>query len=64
MIKKNIKYLYCLVSDTDDIYYEQTFISMTSLRMHTPSAFISLLTDENTINSIQERKADIKDIVD
>jgi hypothetical protein len=59
-----MKYLYCLISSTDDIYYEQAFISITSLKMRNPNAFVSLLTDKETIGSIQNRKADIRKIVD
>ncbi|GBU23737.1 glycosyl transferase [Fibrobacteria bacterium R8-3-H12] len=59
-----MKFLYVLVSTPKDIYYEQAFISITSLRMHTPNAFVSLLTDKETIDSIQGRKADIRKIVD
>ncbi|MDR3001208.1 MAG: glycosyltransferase [Fibromonadaceae bacterium] len=58
-----MKYLYCLVSGLKDIYYEQAFISITSLRMHTPNAFVSLLTDKETMDSIQNRKIDIRKIV-
>ncbi|MDR2579854.1 MAG: hypothetical protein LBC85_02530, partial [Fibromonadaceae bacterium] len=58
-----MKYLYCLISTPKDVYYEQAFISITSLRMHTPDAFISLFTDKETIDSIQIRKADIRKIV-
>jgi len=32
--------------------------------MHTPDAFVSLLTDKETIDSIQNRKVDIRKIVD
>jgi hypothetical protein len=59
-----MKFLYVLISTPKDIYYEQAFISITSLRMHNPSAFVSLLTDKETIDSIQNRKADISKIVD
>jgi len=59
-----MKFLYVLISTPKDIYYEQAFISITSLRMHTPNAFVSLLTDKETIDSIQSRKADIRKIVD
>jgi len=59
-----MKFLYVIISTPKDIYYEQAFISITSLRMHTPDAFVSLLTDKETIDSIQSRKADIRKIVD
>jgi len=59
-----IKYLYCLISNLKDVYYEQAFISITSLRIHNPNAFVTLLADKETIDSIENRKADIKKIVD
>jgi len=59
-----IKYLYCLISTMKDIYYEQAFISITSLKMHTSNAFVTLLTDKETMDSIKSRKADIRKIVD
>ncbi|MCL2206475.1 MAG: glycosyltransferase [Fibromonadales bacterium] len=59
-----MKYIYCLISTVKDIYYEQAFISITSLRMHTPNAFVTLFTDKETIDSIENRKADIRKIAD
>ena len=64
MRNKQIKFLYCLVSTLEDLYYEQAFISITSLRMHNPNAFVSLLTDKDTIISIEDKKANIRKIVD
>lgn len=59
-----IKYIYCLISTPKDIYYEQVFISVTSLKMHNPNAFVTLFADKETIDSIKDRKADIRKIVD
>ena len=58
------KYLYCLISRIDDLYYEQAFISISSLKIHNPNAFVCLFTDKDTIDSIKSRKADISKIAD
>ena len=43
-----MKFLYILVSNDSDIFYEQTLVSVVSLRHHNPDAFISLLVDDGT----------------
>jgi hypothetical protein len=42
------KYLYVLVSDENDYYLEQALMSITTLKMYTPDAYISLLIDDST----------------
>ena len=44
-MNKNIKFVYVLVSSPQDIYLEQAFISMHSLRHYMPNVNITLLTD-------------------
>jgi hypothetical protein len=52
-----MKYLYVLVSDDSDLFLEQALLSITSLRMYMPDAFISLLVDDITeANLIEKRK--------
>jgi len=58
-----MKYLYVLTSNENDYYLEQAFLSMTSLRMHMPSAFISLLLDNNTETSLAGKRKNIIDLV-
>ena len=43
-----MKYLYVLVSNLADYYSEQAFLSIYSLKLKTPNAFISLLVDNQT----------------
>ena len=57
------KYVYVLVSDENDIYYEQTLVSITSLRMHMPNAWIALVVDDKTSNLLVEKRAKIKNLV-
>ncbi len=55
------KIAYVLVSSRQDIYLEQAYISMHSLRYHMPEAHIVLLTDQLTADSlIDSRKTMIK----
>lgn len=42
------QFLYVLVSKTEDIYYEQLLISVTSLRKHNPDAYVTVLVDNKT----------------
>ena len=49
----NLKYLYILTSDINDLYLEQTLLSISSLRKHTKNSFISILTDNITFETIQ-----------
>lgn len=42
------QFLYVLVSKPEDNYYEQLLISATSLRMHNPAAYITVLVDNKT----------------
>ena len=46
-----MKYVYVLTSTPNDFYYEQCFMSVFSLRHHTPDAQIFILTDNKTSSS-------------
>lgn len=52
------KIVYTLISGISDIYLEQAFVSMTSLRYHNKNAYIILVVDDCTENSfkIENRK--------
>jgi lipopolysaccharide biosynthesis glycosyltransferase len=43
-----MKYVYVLTSSENDLYYEQFFLSIISLRIQNPNAFIIVLIDRNT----------------
>lgn len=45
------KIVYTLISDVNDIYLEQAFVSMTSLKYHNKDVHIVLLVDDQTENS-------------
>ena len=58
-----IKYLYSLVSDAYDFYLEQTLLSVTSLRLQMPDAFITLLTDDITEATLTGKRTEILKLV-
>ncbi len=59
-----VKFLYILVSNEKDIYYEQTLVSVLSLRHYNPDAFVSLLVDDKTDKTLVDGfRAQIKDLV-
>ena len=47
-------YVYVLVSGSDDLYYEQALMSVTTLRMHMPHANVIVLVDDKTEQSFQD----------
>jgi hypothetical protein len=59
-----IKYLYVLVTNHQDYYYEQALLSITSLRDKMPDAFISLLVDDKTALSLHGAREQIKALID
>ena len=57
------KIVYSVVSDETDIYLEQTLLSVFSLRKHNPNAFIELVVDQVTNDSINGKRSEIKKYV-
>ena len=51
-----MKYVYVLVSDEKDYYYEQALMSVASLRLHMPTADVIVLVDNKTNDSFKESK--------
>lgn len=51
--RTKMKYLYVLVSNSKDYYSEQAFISIYSLKLKTPNAFVSLLVDNQTADYLK-----------
>jgi len=54
-----MKYIYVLSSDNSDYYLEQTLLSITSLRLFMPDAFITLLIDDITEANLIGKRAHI-----
>ena len=57
------KYLYVCTSSQDDLFLEQTFASIVSLRQKMPEAFVSLLMDRCTERTLVDGRERIKDLV-
>ena len=59
-----MKYLYVLVSNESDYYYEQVLLSVLSLREYNPDAFIVMLVDIDTKNSLIGNRKKILNVID
>lgn len=58
------KYLFVLTSSPKDFFCEQTLVAIASLRVHNPNAFVTLLTDDRTAESLTGKRAVLKETVD
>ena len=58
------KILYILASSQSDIFWEQTFLSITSLRKTNPSVKVALLMDNITYSTLSETRAMLLKIID
>ena len=58
-----VKFLYILVSGEKDIYYEQTLVSVLSLRHYNPDAFVTLLVDDKTDKNLSGFRSEIKGLL-
>lgn len=58
-----MKYLYVLTSNDRDLYYEQIYLSITSLLLYNPNAYIVLLTDDKTCKNLKGRRGKILHLV-
>jgi len=54
-----MKYVYVLTSDDTDFYLEQSLLSITSLRLYAPDAFVTLLVDDITEANLIGKRAEI-----
>ena len=58
-----MKYVYVLTSSEKDFYYEQFFISVTSLRLFNPNAYIVALIDSKTKEGLIGKRCGYEQIV-
>jgi len=59
-----MKYVYILASSSEkDLYYEQFFLSISSLRLHNPQAFIVVLVDSKTKEGLTGKRSGYEKIV-
>jgi hypothetical protein len=54
-----MKYLYVLTSNDSDYFFEQAILSITSLRLQMPNAFVSLLIDDITETGLNGSRNEI-----
>ena len=57
------KIVYVVVSDETDIFLEQALLSIFSLRRHHPDAYVELVVDQATNNTIIGKRSEIKKYV-
>jgi len=58
-----MKYVYVLTSSVNDTYYEQFLLSVTSLRLYNPDAYITALIDSKTKQNLINNRAAYERIV-
>lgn len=59
-----MKYVYVLTSDENDYYLEQALMSIASLKMVMPHAFVALLIDDVTEKTFTGNRGNIRKLVD
>lgn len=57
------KIVYCIVSNDKDIYLEQAWVSIYTLRKHNPDADVILLVDKGTESTLTGKRSGIKELV-
>lgn len=58
------KALYVLVSNDEDLYLEQAFISISSLKRHNPDMFVVVLMDDKTSKGLIAKRKNILSLID
>jgi len=59
----DMKFVYVLTSSLDDFYYEQFFLSATSLRLHNPKAHVVVLIDSKTKQNLVGKRSAYEQMV-
>ena len=57
------KIVYCIVSNDEDIYLEQAWVSIYTLRRHNPEAKVILLVDKGTEATLTGKRGGIRELV-
>lgn len=57
------KIVYCIVSNDKDIYLEQAWVSIYTLRLYNPDAEVVLLVDKGTEATLTGKRAGIRELV-
>lgn len=59
----NTKFVYAVVSDDSDIYLEQTYVSILSLRRHNKDAYVVLVIDDSTELTLKQHRSQILKLI-
>ena len=54
--------VYILISNGDDLFYEQLLVSLYSLRMHNPELNVVVLADEKTERTLHGKRSKIREL--
>ena len=57
LLDSSMKYVYVLTSSEKDIYYEQFFLSLASMRLYNPDAIVIALIDEKTKRGLTGKRS-------
>ncbi|MCL2066584.1 MAG: hypothetical protein FWG99_03865 [Treponema sp.] len=58
-----MKFVYVLTSSNNDYFYEQLYLSITSIKYHNPDAYIILLVDKKTKQNLVEKRKSYEKII-
>ena len=58
------KFVYSFISGKDDYYLEQLIFSILSLRRYNPTAYVEVLTDDETKRSLTEWRSILYELID
>ena len=54
--------VYILISNGDDLFYEQLLVSLYSLRMHNPKLNVVVLVDEKTERTLHGKRSKVREL--
>ena len=57
------KIVYCIVSNDQDIYLEQAWVSIYTLKNYSPEAEVFLIVDKETESTLVGKRAGIKELI-
>jgi hypothetical protein len=58
-----MKYVYVLTSSEKDIYYEQFFLSLASMRLYNPDAEVIALIDDKTKRGLTGKRSGYEKLI-
>ena len=58
------RFVYVLVSTPQDLFYEQTLVSVSSLKHYNPTAKVVLVVDDKTDETLLEKRASLQSLIE